>query len=185
MKNIKNEHGFTLIELLAVIVVLAIVLLMGAMAVIPRMNDARKQTFALEANTAIQGAQQYLMANELKAKKDTNKVFPTSTTTPVCVTIKELIDGGVIEFESNYAGYILVNKQAEDKNTYLYQITMTNGTIHVYQAGVSGTAYANYVNVDVTSDSVRDGSKVDNKEIESLCPSTVEEKTISVPSTIK
>ena len=51
MENIKNERGFTLIELLAVIVVLAIVLLMGAMAVIPRMNDARKQVFAIEAGS--------------------------------------------------------------------------------------------------------------------------------------
>ena len=41
-KDIKNVSGFTLIELLAVIVVLAIIILMASMAVIPRMNQAKK-----------------------------------------------------------------------------------------------------------------------------------------------
>ena len=52
----KNVSGFTLIELLAVIVVLAIVILMASMAIIPRMNEARKQVFAMEANEAINAA---------------------------------------------------------------------------------------------------------------------------------
>lgn len=164
MKNIRNERGFTLIELLAVIVVLAIVMLMGAMAVIPRMNDARKQAFALEANTAIQGAQQYLMSNELKASGSAT-VFPTSAGTPVCVTIEELINDGTIDFDSNYKGYVLIEKKEANKSVYLYQITMTNGTIAVYQKGVtSGT------NVDITSDMVTDYTA---KDIDGACPSTL------------
>ncbi len=151
MKNIKNEHGFTLIELLAVIVVLAIVLLMGAMAVIPRMTEARKQTFALEANTAIQGAQQYLMGNELKSKSDANKVFPTSTNGTVCVTIGELRTSGTIDFEDTYVGKIIVTKTSD--NTYTYKISMTNGTLKVKDAGESG---------DVTSDLVSDYASTDN-----------------------
>ena len=161
MKKINNERGFTLIELLAVIVVLAIVMLMGAMAVIPRMNDARKQAFALEANTAIQGVQQYLMSNELKAS-GTAQVFPTNTT-PICVTIKELIDNTVVDFDSNYEGYVIVQK-VDNTNKYLYQITMTNGINAVYQKGVKNGA-----NVDITSDMV-DG---DNGSSVDLCPDPV------------
>lgn len=161
MKNIKNERGFTLIELLAVIVVLAIVLLMGAMAVIPRMNSARKQTFALEANTAIQGVQQYLMANELKSS---GTRFPTNTT-PICVTITELIDNEVIDFDSSkYKGYIIVERTDTAANKYLYQITMTNGTNAVYQKGVTSGA-----NVDITSDYV----DPDNGSDISSCPGTL------------
>lgn len=161
MKNINNERGFTLIELLAVIVVLAIVMLMGAMAVIPRMNDARKQAFALEANTAIQGVQQYLMSNELKAGDAT--VFPTVDNQRVCVKIADLIENSIVDFDSNYKGYVIVQK-VKDKNKYLYQVTMTNGINAVYQKGVENGA-----NVDITSDLVDgdDGSSVD------LCPDPV------------
>lgn len=162
MKNIKNERGFTLIELLAVIVVLAIVMLMGAMAVIPRMNDARKQAFALEANTAIQGVQQFLLTNELKASGSA-KVFPTNTT-PICITIKELIEGGAVDFDSNYEGYVIVERASSTSNIYLYQVTMTNGANAVYQKGVS-----NKTNVDITSEMVEG----DNGSDVASCPDTL------------
>lgn len=152
MKNIKNERGFTLIELLAVIVVLAIVLLMGAMAVIPRMNDARRQAFALEANRAIQGAQTYLVNNNLKGNtKDDIKKLPVSAEKTECVTIKELIDEGILDFDPNYEGRVLIKRKNASSDVYLYQITMTNGTLQVIRQGVK-----NNQNVDVTYNIVQD-----------------------------
>ena len=162
MKNIRNERGFTLIELLAVIVVLAIVMLMGAMAVIPRMDSARKQAFALEANTAKQGVQQFLMTNELKAS-GTAQVFPTNTS-PICVTIKDLIDNTVVDFDSSYNGYVIVQRVSNTSSAYLYQISMTNGVNAVYNEGVSNKA-----NVDITSDMV----VPDNGTNISACPSSI------------
>lgn len=163
MKQIKNERGFTLIELLAVIVVLAIVLLMGAMAVIPRMNDARKQVFALEANTAIQGASTFLMNNALKGSGA--KVFPTSPDKPECVSIQELITDGIVDFDSSYKGYIIVQKKASNSNVYLYRITMTNGSIVVFEKGVDSGE-----NVDITSDMVVD---LTTQTVPDACPSPV------------
>ncbi len=168
MKQIKNERGFTLIELLAVIVVLAIVLLMGAMAVIPRMNDARKQVFALEANTAIQGATTFLMNNALKAG---GKNFPTSAGQSECVSIKELMDDGIVDFNSNYKGYVIVQKKSNDNNIFLYQITMTNGSLVAYQKGVKDGA-----NVDITSDMI-DGFTT--QEVPETCPTETPKITTS------
>ncbi len=148
MKQIKNDRGFTLIELLAVIVVLAIVLLMGAMAVIPRMNDARRQAFALEANTAIQGASTWLLNNALKSGGVT---FPTNPDTPVCVPISKMIEDGILDFDDDYKGRVIVKRLDKNSNTYLYQISMTNGTLGVLKKGVVDNK-----NVDITSDMVFD-----------------------------
>ena len=63
----KNASGFTLIELLAVIVVLAIVILMASMAIIPRMNEARKQVFSMESNEAINAASSYWLDGAIMA----------------------------------------------------------------------------------------------------------------------
>lgn len=163
MKNIKNERGFTLIELLAVIVVLAIVLLMGAMAVIPRMNDARRQAFALEANRAIQGAQTYLVNNNLKGKKTDGEVpqtLPVNANEIVCVTIAKLVSDGILDFDPNYKGRVLVKRKDNESDVYLYKISMTNGTLAIKDQGVN-----NNQNVDVTYDSVIDSTSEFNDYI--------------------
>lgn len=54
MKNLKNnKKGFTLIELLAVIVILAILVAVAVPAVSRYLSQARRGTFASNANTAI------------------------------------------------------------------------------------------------------------------------------------
>ena len=57
----KDLRGFTLIELLAVIVVLAIIMLIAVNAVLPQMEKARRSSFAIEANGAIQAAHLVLL----------------------------------------------------------------------------------------------------------------------------
>ena len=149
MKKIKNERGFTLIELLAVIVVLAIVLLMGAMAVIPRMNDARKQVFAIEANTAIQAASTYLMNNALNPS-DKKPTYPVGTETK-CVTIEELITSGDFDADKEkYSGIVKITKKA-NSNVYLYTINMTNQDLMVLEKGLNNEKTDNK---DIVADDV-------------------------------
>lgn len=151
MENIKNERGFTLIELLAVIVVLAIVLLMGAMAVIPRMNDARKQVFAIEANTAIQAASAYLMNNALNPSAN-KPTYPVGTETK-CVTIATLIDSGDFDADKEkYSGIVKITKKA-NSNVYLYTINMTNQNLMVLDKGLNNEKTDNK---DIVADDVVD-----------------------------
>ena len=94
MKQIKNEHGFTLIELLAVIVVLAIVMLIAATAVLPRMAEARRQVFAIEANNIIETAQTYFMNNSLTGTG--GQGLPNDPSKVRFIIITKLIEDGVL-----------------------------------------------------------------------------------------
>lgn len=143
-----NEYGFTLIELLAVIVVLAIVLLMGATAVIPRMNDARRQVFSLEANSLIESAEQYLQNNALTGSKPT---FPVGIN-EVCVTLQQLVESGDYTGDSKtYNGKVLVKRKSADSSLYLYTVYLSNGTLMI-----NGKGNADGINVDVKSSDVED-----------------------------
>ncbi len=132
-KNIKNVSGFTLIELLAVIVVLAIIILMASMAVIPRMNQARRQVFSMEANEALDAASSYWLDATINGTKNT---FPINNETK-CVTIAQLRTSGDFTGGSDYSGVIYVHKKDATTNTYEYAITMGNGNLMVVNAGIS------------------------------------------------
>ena len=160
MKNIKNANGFTLIELLAVIVVLAIVILMASMAVIPRMNEARRQVFAMEANEAINAASSYLMDGAITG----GKTFPASEGSVICMTISELVTNGDFK-NKGYQGRILVKKSGND---YLYVVTMTNEKLIVKNAG-SGEDYT--TSTDITAENVVDYNKTAD-EGNLACPPT-------------
>ncbi len=152
MKDIKKNYGFTLIELLAVIVVLAIVMLAAATAVLPRMAEARKQVFAIEANAAIQSATTYYINGSITSSGD---VLPVGTAVK-CVTVGTLRDKGFYTGDADYKGYVLVKKVGE---VYQYAITMTNGNLKVNNAGLGD---------DVTSAEVNDGNDVTD-----ACPGTL------------
>lgn len=164
MKRIRNknyERGFTLIELLAVIVVLAIVLLMGASAVIPRMNEARKQVLALEANEAIESTTMYLQNNTYTG----GKTFPVSENTVVCVTIKELIDSGDYSGDrSKYDGRVLVKRKSAGSSLYLYVVDLSNGTLMVHEKGLNAEKNANK---DIVANDVVDFSST---TFQNTCP---------------
>ena len=148
MKNIKNANGFTLIELLAVIVVLAIVILMASMAVVPRMNDARKQVFTMEANEAINAASSYLMNSALTATN--NQTFPTTEGGTVCLTIRDLVENGDFKNKKDYEGRIIVKKQGQN---YLYVVSMTNKKLMVVNAG-AGDSYDK--STEIATDDIKD-----------------------------
>ena len=128
MKQIKNEHGFTLIELLAVIVVLAIVMLIAATAVLPRMAEARRQVFAIEANNIIETAQTYFMNNSLTGTG--GQGLPNDPSTVRCITITKLIE-----------------------DVYLYAIWYTNGKLMVTGKGLDAQKT---FNADISASDVED-----------------------------
>lgn len=133
MKKIKNRGGFTLIELLAVIVVLAIIILMAATAIVPRMETARKQVFALECNDAINAASSYFMANSINGSG--GDTLPVEKDTTACVTIADLIDTGDFDADADkYYGVVCV-KKIGTSNKYVYNVAMTNSSHMVLGAG--------------------------------------------------
>lgn len=156
-KNIKNVSGFTLIELLAVIVVLAIIILMASMAVIPRMNQARRQVFSMEANEALDAASSYW----LDATINGTGTFPIGTETK-CVSIADLRASGDFTGGSDYSGVIYVHKKSSTDNTYEYAITMGNKNLMVVNKGASA---------DVKPDDVVDYVAAD---VPAKCPDSLE-----------
>jgi len=145
-QSINNKKGFTLIELLAVIVVLAIVMVLAAQAVLPRLAEARQDTFATEANTAIESAHSYFLNGVLGGA---NETLPTNEGGVRCVTIQTLIEKGFFDADvENYAGRVMVKKVG---SLYLYAVTLKNQTLMVINQGFEG----NY-NKDVTKSVVED-----------------------------
>ena len=125
-----NKKGFTLIELLAVIVVLAIIMLLAVQAVLPQMEKARKNAFVVEANAAIEAAQNLILTKQVSD--------PSFTVGTNCVTIANLEKFGYYETngKTQYKGYVKITRNAtsDDKTGYSYSVYLTNG-----QYKVSGT----------------------------------------------
>lgn len=142
MTNIKenkkhyNERGFTLVELLAVIVVLAIVMLIAVNAVLPRMEEARKQAFLIEANGLIKSAQQYIVTASL-----TGDVNFVSEGEKICITADELVTLGHSSLDkNNYDGRVIVTKAG---NIYLYSASLRSKAYQVVDKGVDTTTNSN------------------------------------------
>lgn len=159
-ENTKNLRGFTLVELLAVIVVLAIVMLIAVQAVLPQMERARRQSFAIEANGAIDAAQTYFMSSSLTGGEG----FPATEGGTSCVTIEQLYNGGYTELTpstssgTGYSGKVVVQKKG---NIYLYYVFLEKDkTWMVYGAGTDvdqfNGAYNGSINRDINESNVVD-----------------------------
>ena len=129
MKNVKRDvRGFTLVELLAVIVVLAIIMLIAVNAVLPRMNSARKQAFAIEANALMEAAQTYIVNTSLASAGEINTR---------CVTVETLRTEGYSELSSSYTGKVEILKGTGSR--YYYKVYLQNGQFMVIGNGSTGT----------------------------------------------
>lgn len=115
-----NKRGFTLIELLAVIVVLAIVMLLAVQAVLPQMEIARKNSFAIEANGAIEAAQSFFVTKAL-----TNNLT-VSSKEGLCIKVETMSPSFYKADISKYKGYVKITKK-EGTNDFLYQVYLNNG----------------------------------------------------------
>ena len=129
---INDKHGFKLVELLEVIVVLAIVMLVAVQSVLPQMEKARRQTLALDAQTAIEAANTYFMNESLS----TGKGFPSAEGGKNCVSISNLIEKGYFSVKGSYDGKVVVTKKG---NVYLYSIWLHKDQLMIINAGSNGT----------------------------------------------
>lgn len=144
MKTYKiDKRGFTLIELLAVIVVLAIVMVIAVQAVLPQLETARRNSFAIEANGAIDSAQSYFMNSYLNTGKN---LLPYNDGDVKCITLANLRSSGISDLDGQYHGHVTVTKSG---NIYLYSLTMTNNAY-----SVSGKGSKDGQNVNVTAGDV-------------------------------
>lgn len=148
MKKI-NKKGFTLIELLAVIVVLAIVMVLAATTVLPYMADARKEAFALEANTLKDSASQAVSLIAIGSVKDN---YTSTTDGGYCFTVKQLKDLGLFKKDNDdYKGVVVVEKTG---NAYSYKVELRNKEFFVKQTAagdvVKDNVSARTANDDVT-----------------------------------
>ena len=163
MKILKEKKGFTLIELLAVIVVLAIVMVLATTTVLPYMATARKEAFALEANTAQEAAAQAISLITIGSVTSNY----TKTDTGYCFTIADLRALGLFTKEdTNYAGVVQV---VQTGNAYNYLVKMKNSAYYVSQA-VENNAYPG----DVTKDDIKDvttgtNAKPTSTEVPTTC----------------
>lgn len=150
-KKINSRRGFTLVELLAVIVVLAIVMLIALQAVLPAMDSARRQTFAIEANGAIDAANTYFMSSMWVS--DAGRESLPIGNEEVCISIEALYNAGYTELSpENYSGQVVVKKKG---NIYLYTVYIQKDeTMMVNGAGNDGT-----YNEDITEADVVDWDK--------------------------
>mgnify|MGYP000776451270 CR=1 FL=1 len=165
-ENTNNLRGFTLVELLAVIVVLAIVMLIALQAVLPSMERARRQTFAIEANGAIDAANTYFMSSMLTGGSG----FPATEGGTSCVTIAKLYEEGFTELGNNYSGKVIVQKKG---NIHLYYVFLEkDDTWMVNGAGTNikySGSYSGTYNEDINEDDVEDYRQIADF---ATCPSS-------------
>lgn len=154
-KELNAFRGFTLIELLAVIVVLAIIILIAVNAVLPQMEKARKSTFAIEANGAIESAQTYFMAADLTGEAG----LPVGEGTVSCVTIDDLIKSGDSDLDSDYEGKVIVKKGiGENKNQFYYYIWLRKKSSN-FMVVPQESSYTGEVKHDIAYTDVEDYDK--------------------------
>ena len=109
----KNEKGFTLVELLAVIVVLSVLILIAVTAVIPRMNKAKRKTFANEALQLIKAAEERSVADD---DGDGTCYYISSDTTanpPIQGLVGTVNEEGAYVKKSDGTTYVGVVKKVE------------------------------------------------------------------------
>lgn len=151
MKGLKENKGFTLIELLAVIVVLAIVMVLAVTTVLPYMTQARKEAFALEANTASNAASS-AMSLIMIGSLETDYYTYDETNKEYCFTVENLMEAGLYEKDE---------KDANDNYVYqgVVKVTQTSGKAYTYEVSLKNDQYyVNAVEGEVDQDDVKEGA---------------------------
>lgn len=102
----KNNKGFTLIELLAVIIILALIMVIAIPSILDTMNQARKESFYLYA--------QSLQSKALAAYTSGQDENDQDTFECVVYDIEKDLD---IKNTGDYEGWVMVNREAIKSDT--------------------------------------------------------------------
>ena len=161
-----NKKGFTLIELLAVIVVLAIVLVLATSTVLPMLNRARQNAFAIEANSVIDAASQAVSLIQIGSYEGTatadgdysRSIDSTTGTTTYCFSLKKLLDMQLLKKDAS-----LIVAGA----TYSAQADKYQGTVTVTVPKSTNGTYTYHGNA--TEADVKEISELPNSTMKSKC----------------
>lgn len=102
----KNNRGFTLIELLSVIIILALIMVIAIPSILSTMNQARKESFYLYA--------QSLQSKALAAYTSRQDENDQDTFECVVYDIEKDLD---IKNTGDYEGWVMVNREAVKSDT--------------------------------------------------------------------
>lgn len=182
-----NEKGFTLIELLAVIVILAIVMVLASQSVLPFMRNASKDSFAIEANGAIDAASNAISLHnvgqlDLSATKS-SEGFTRYDTGFYCFTLKFLVDQGLFSLREDkvngstpeYAGFVIAKK---GDSSFKYALVFRNKKFIYNSKKANG--YEEAGSIDKDSTLIKEYTSGDSTSY--ACPSTKEAANIVAKS---
>ena len=140
-----NKKGFTLVELLAVIVVLAIVMGLAVVGITSVLDSTRKNAFATDAKSYIEGASALVRADEATVLMGGTSEFTpqcnptTPQSLPIPINKIKLDSGGKSPYGASYDSSSFVEVTSTYSNgtcTYSYAVYLTDRT---YQIGTSAS----------------------------------------------
>lgn len=136
MKTLKDRNGFTLIELLAVIVVLAIVTVIATQSILPLIANVGRDSFASEANIAIEGASDAMTLITIGSVDSSNYTYDDTNKT-YCFTLENLNNLGFFDKDLDNGGYEGTVTVQPSGSNYTYSIEMHNDDYYVKTTGGS------------------------------------------------
>ena len=130
-KSLRN--AFTLAELLGVIVVLSILGLVAVTAIDSNIKKSRYDSCKVQETNIIEGAKMLMI--------DYPNLLPTSSSSPVTITVRQLQDGGTINGQVIDKGYIeddLVNPMTDkpyvdSTSGVSVRVSTSNGSDYTYE----------------------------------------------------
>ncbi len=133
----KKNKGFTLVELLAVIVVLALIMIIAIPAILEAMENARKQSF-------------YLYANSVYQKAMNKYVNDVSTKGSLDCSVFKLPSDLDISNGGDYVGWVMVRRKPVNSGNVVFNQTISNpnGVFSIKYC----TKYGGNCNPDVQED---------------------------------
>ena len=182
-----KKNGFTLVEILAVIVILGVISTIAMTAVIPKINNAKKDTFIVNAKNILNTAEKHFVhiqtLNELPTKKNESVegityAFNVLSGANVLYTayymdIKNM--GGLMTIDEDYDGYVFF---ADYEDKVISYIGLFNEDFTLYHDTSCLESYGNtcfYVAEKLNVDFVQN-----RKSIKKLQPNKISVHNVSL-----